>query len=82
MITQRIKTLINDHTTCYLTCYITTQCHELVECFFLLLRSAKSATAKFIATAKLIETYYFADFVIFHVYLIQTYFKSKYLKKL
>jgi len=35
------------------------QCRELVERFFLLVRSAKSATAKFI------ETIYFADFAIF-----------------
>jgi len=32
-------------------------------------------------TAKLTETICFAGFVIFHIYLIQTYFKSKYSKK-
>ena len=49
-----------------------------VTCFILLLRSTKSATAKL----TVIETICFADFEIFHVYLIQIYFESKYLKKL
>jgi len=34
------------------------------------------------ATAKFIEMICFASFAIFHVYLIQIYFESKYLKKL
>jgi len=65
-----------------LACYVTTQCCELVEYFFfILLRSAKNATAKFIATAKPITTICFADIVIFHLYLIQIYLESKYSKK-
>jgi len=44
--------------------------------FFLLPRSAKSATAKFI------EIICFANFEIFNVYLFQIYFESKYSKKL
>jgi len=56
--------------------YVTTQCHEFVECFFLLLRRTKSATAKFLATAKL-ETICFANFGIFHVYLFHIYFECK-----
>ena len=42
--------------------YVTTQCHELVESFFLLLRTTKSVTAHFIVTAKLIEAICFANF--------------------
>ena len=42
----------------------------------------QSATAKFIAFAELIQTICFADMAIFHVYLTQNYFESKYLKKL
>jgi len=42
---------------------------------------AQSAIAKFTATAKLIETICFAGFAIFHVYLIQIYFESKYSEK-
>jgi len=34
------------------------------------------------AAAKFIEIIWFSSFAIFHVYLIQIYFKSKYLKKL
>jgi len=60
-----------------LACYITTQCHKVVECFFLLL---KSATANFFATTKLTETICFADCTIFNVHLIQIIFESKYLK--
>jgi len=52
------------------------QCRELVECFFLLLRSAKSATAEFT------EIICLDNFAIFHVYLIQICFESKYSKKL
>jgi len=44
--------------------------------FFLLLRSVKSATTKFI------ESFCFANFAIFHVHLIQICFESKYSKKL
>jgi len=47
---------------------------------FLLLRGAKSATAKFIALQNLFETIYFADFAMFNVKLIQIYFESKYSK--
>jgi len=50
------------------------QSREFVECFFLLLRSMKNATAKFI------EIICFANFAIFHVDLIQIYFESKYSK--
>jgi len=86
VISQRFRTLDSDYTTCYLapygTTYVTTHGHELVECFFLLLRSAKCATAKFIVIAELIETICFVDFAIFHVYLIQIYFESKCSKKI
>jgi len=51
-------------------------CRELRKCFFLLLRSAESATAKFIATAELTETICIVKFAIFHIYLIQIYFES------
>jgi len=47
--------------------------------FFLLLLRNTNATAKFIATAKLTETICFADFIIFHVSLMQIYFKYKYI---
>jgi len=52
------------------------QYRELVECFFLLLKNTKSATAKFI------EIICFCQLCNFHLYLIQIYFESKYLKKL
>jgi len=61
-----------------LASYVSKQCHELVECFFLLLRSTRSATAKFIATVKLNEIICCAGNVIFHVHLIQIYFESRY----
>jgi len=58
------------------------QCCEL-ECSFLLLRSIKSTSAKFIATAKLVEVICFADFAIFCIIcLISIYFESEFLKKL
>jgi len=50
---------VNDHMTCQLACCVTTQCRELVECFFLLLRNAKSA--------EFIEIFCFANFAIFHI---------------
>jgi len=52
------------------------QFSELVECFFLLVRSANTDIAK------LIETICFADYAIFHIYLIKIYFESKYSKKM
>jgi len=50
-----------------ISCYVTMQCCELNECIFLdlTLRSAKSATAKFIVTAKLTETVCFATLQFF-----------------
>ena len=72
---------ISDHTACQLACWISTQCRELVECFFLLFKRTKSATAKFIATAKLFEALCL-ETVIFNVYLIQIHFESKFKKKL
>ena len=55
----------------------TMQCREFFECFFLYVRSAKSATAKFIATGRLIEIIHFTDFAIFYIYLLQIYFEPK-----
>jgi len=49
---------------CLLARYVTTQCRERVQwsvSFFLLLRSAKNATAKFI------EVICFVNFVVFHI---------------
>ena len=43
--------------------------------FFLLLRSAKSATVKFIEIISL------ANYAFFHVHVIQIYFESEYSKK-
>jgi len=51
---KSFRMLSSDHTARELASYVTMQCCELVECFFILIRSANSAAAKFIATAELI----------------------------
>jgi len=63
----------------YIARYITSLCSGvslLSVSYFLIFRSANSATAKFI------EIICFANFAIFHTYLFQIFFESKYSKKL
>jgi len=56
--------------------HYTTQCCELVECLFIsLTQERKECTAKFIGSVC------FANFAIFHVYLIHIHLKSKYSRK-
>jgi len=46
LILQRFRMQMNDHTTCLLACYVTTQCHKLVESFFLLAQERKECNCK------------------------------------